>query len=406
MPIIPPHGTRDMRGDVLPPALLPIFEDSFVRSCDLIEEYIFRLAVDIFRRLGGESATARAGSVAEIIERCELDPQIAPVPVDWLARLLARRGLLEEAAGKAAEAVRYSLTGPLPENSAESIREQQEEHDPRALPSFDIARMAADAYPECLRGTLKGEQALFAPARLALWSKYFHNDNPLYAINNRIPAMHAAGLGDLAAPPARAIRSVLELGGGLGSAGVALLEALEEAGRLKDLERYRFTDVSPVFLRRGDRALRAGRDEGGGVTIQSSRVDIDGDLAAQLRSSDRFDLIFSVNTLHVAKSLEKTLRQILELLEPGGRLIFGECVRPFPRQPLYTELVFFLLESFRSPELDPSWRPTGGFLTAEQWTAALEHAGFAGVEVVPDIATIRPHYDNFVVASLSARRPG
>ena len=50
-------------------------------------------------------------------------------------------------------------------------------------------------------------------------------------------------------------RLILELGGGLGSAALTLLERLERGGRLKDVERYDFTELVPAFLRRGQRAL-------------------------------------------------------------------------------------------------------------------------------------------------------
>ena len=77
-------------------------------------------------------------------------------------------------------------------------------------------------------------------------------------------------------------------------------------------------------------------------------------------------------------------------------------MRPFPRQPIYVEFIFNLLSAFREPVLDPSWRPNGGFLTPEQWAAALTANGFGKVRMVPDIAAIREVYPSFVVASIVA----
>jgi hypothetical protein len=79
-------------------------------------------------------------------------------------------------------------------------------------------------------------------------------------------------------------------------------------------------------------------------------------------------------------------------------------VRPFAGRPIYVELAFNLLGAFRDAVLVPGWRPNGGFLTPEQWRAALEANGFADVAVFPDIAAIRKVIPQFVVAAISARR--
>ena len=46
------------RASLLPPDILPLFGDAFVRSCDLYEEYVFRLTLDVFRRAGLETVCA------------------------------------------------------------------------------------------------------------------------------------------------------------------------------------------------------------------------------------------------------------------------------------------------------------------------------------------------------------
>ena len=116
-------------------------------------------------------------------------------------------------------------------------------------------------------------------------------------------------------------------------------------------------------------------------------------------------VVFAVNTLHVARDLGFTLAEALRALERGGRLVVSECVLPRPRQPIYTEFVFNLAETFRSPRLHPLYRPRGGFLTPEQWQAAIEAAGFVEVRFVPDIARVRKHVPDFLVAAVSAIRP-
>jgi hypothetical protein len=105
----------------------------------------------------------------------------------------------------------------------------------------------------------------------------------------------------------------------------------------------------------------------------------------------------------VAHDLGFTLGEVIRALEPGGCLVVSECVRQ--RQPGYAEFVFNLTETFRSPQLDPVYRPTGGFLTPEQWRTAIEAAGFVDIRFLPDIARIHEQVPDFGVAAIGATRP-
>ena len=116
-------------------------------------------------------------------------------------------------------------------------------------------------------------------------------------------------------------------------------------------------------------------------------------------------VIYAVNTLHVAHDLDFTLAEVRRALEPGGRLIVSECVRPYPRQAIYAEFIFNLLETFRSPRLHPLYRPNGGFLTPEQWQDAIASAGFVDTRISPDIMRIRQAVPDFFAAAIGATRP-
>jgi hypothetical protein len=63
------------------------------------------------------------------------------------------------------------------------------------------------------------------------------------------------------------------------------------------------------------------------------------------------------------------------------------------------------MQTFRSPVLHPVYRPNGGFLTPWQWCAALEAAGFADIEVVPDLTRVAVRFPAFCVAAIRATRP-
>lgn len=384
---------QDMRAALLPPDILPLFDDTFVRSCDLYEEYVYRLTVEVFARAGLAAALASPGSVAEAIARAGLDPRVAPVPLDWIVRELASRRVL--AVAEDGPVLRYVLTGALPALDPEHVLEEQRMHDPAALPSYALAKIAAEHYPAVLRGETAGEQVLFGPERIGTWSDYFSNGNVLYAISNIVGAIACE-----AAFPEQG-GAILELGGGLGSGAHALLSRLGSKGRAAAVLSYRFTEISIPFLRRGQKTLPTAFP---GIPFAFARLDMNRPFAEAGVVPGSYALVHGVNTLHVANDLAFTLGEIREALAPDGSLVVSECVRPFPAQPVYVEFIFNLLEAFRQPVLDPAWRPNGGFLTPEQWMAALTANGFKDTRMVPDIASIRGVYPSFVVASIEAKR--
>src|SRR5262249_48709689 len=171
-----------------------------------------------------EAASRTPGRGEEIARSAGLDGDRARVPVDWLLRELAGRQVLD-----VDDAGRFRLRAGLPDLDPAPGREEQLRHDPSWLPADVPAETVAGDYPAFLRGDRAGEEILFAPRRLRLWIDYFSNDNGLYAVNNRLGAIAVTDW----MPPGAGV--ILELGGGLGSGAVALLERLRPAGRPADL---------------------------------------------------------------------------------------------------------------------------------------------------------------------------
>lgn len=378
----------------LPPALAPSFDVRFTRSSGLFDEFVYRLTLRVFGETGLTAAVAEWSSAEEAIARAGLEAGRAAVPVSWMLRHLARRGLLagEDAAG----GPRFRAEQTLDPLDPAPLVAEQREHDPACLPSYVLAEAAARDYPAFLRGQTTGEEILFAPTRLPLWVGYFSNDNALYAVNNRVGAVAVE-----AWMPQRA-GTILELGGGLASGATALLEHLSRAGRLGELQEYRFTELVPAFMRRGQRLLQDRFRDGPAVSF--APLDMNRPFAEQAVAPESASLVYAVNTLHVAHDLAFTLGEIRRTLVPGGQLVMSECVRPWAADTLYPEFIFNLLQTFRAPRLHPGYRPNGGFLTPEQWTDALQAAGFRDVRLLPDVTRIRDEFSGFHVAAIGATR--
>jgi SAM-dependent methyltransferase len=379
----------------LPTSLVPIFDARFTRSNALYDEFVYRLTLGVFCDAGLGTAVREWGNAEKVAGRAGLDPRRAAVALNWILCHLSTRGILtrEDTVG----GPRFRTEQAIAALDPTPIAALQRQHDPACLPSYVLAETAAREYPAFLRGGATGEEILFAPARLPLWISYFSNDNVLYAVNNRVGAVAVETW-----MPRRA-GTILELGGGLASGAAALLERLAAAGRVGDLHTYRFTELVPAFLRRGQRLLQERFPHAPPLTF--APLDMNRPFAAQGVSPDSVSIVYAVNTLHVAHDLAFTLGEVRQALEPDGQLILSECVRPRTTTTLYPEFVFNLLETFRSPRLHPTYRPNGGFLTPEQWTQALEAAGFRDVRWLPDIMRIREEFPGFYVAAIGATRP-
>ena len=377
----------------LPPPLAALFNASFIRSHALYDEFVYRLALRVVREAGLEAPLGERGSVETMVAQAGLDARRAVVPVGWLLRHLAARRVLEQEGDGAG----FRARDRVPVLDPAPVFEAQRGHDPSWLPSYVLAETVARDYPAFLRGETAGEEVLFSPRRFPLWLDYFSNDNGLYAVNNRVGAVAVE------AWMPRGAATILELGGGLASGAVAVLERLEDTGRLHELHAYRFTELVPAFLRRGERVLASRFPDAPFLGFE--RLDMNRPFAEQGIAPGSLSLVYAVNTLHVAHDLEFTLGEALRALEPGGRLVVSECVRPRAGQTIYAEFVFNLMETFRSPRLHPVYRPNGGFLTPEQWTLAMEAAGFADVRLLPDIVGLRDRFPTFAVAAIGAVRP-
>lgn len=383
-----------------PESLRGLIDGPFARSCVLYEEYVHRLARGVCREIGLDDALRRPATADELMRATGCVPSIARVPFAWLLAEMVRGGAIERSG------TQFRADRPIAILDPSEVEQAQMELEPSWQPSYALAKAAAHGYPEFLRGRQTGEEILFSPARASLWSRYFSNANGLYGVNNRVAA-HAllramtgrppAHDGPLAGPHAGARDprpSLLELGGGLGSAAQALVAQVGPDA----FARYRFTDLVPAFLRSAQRTLAQGGPSG----LEFGKLDIDRPFAPQGVAPGTCDIVYAVNTVHVARDLGFTLEQIHETLSPHGLLVLGECVRPFPERVTYVEFVFNLIAAFRDPLLDPEFRPQPGFLTPEQWIAALSRFGFREITFYPEIRELRHDFPDLLVTAIVA----
>ena len=379
------------------PEIRSLFSPEFILCCEQFDRFTTDMVLNLVRELGLEGPLAQGATSSELVRRMSFAPR-AEVPIAWFLRKLAEADLLEMDGGSAGGAPRFRSRGPLPAGDPDRAQARAEAIDPRSIPPFTVVRAMVEHVPAFLRGEKTGEEILFSPAKLPLWFDYFSNDNLLYAINNRLGAEAV-----VRALPADRAATIVELGGGSGSAALAVAERLARDAALPRIERYVFSEVVPTFLRRAERACA-------GASPLSPWSSCGSTWTATSRSRASrpgiADVVYAVNTVHIAKDLAATLARIRETLKPGGTAVFSECVRPFDGQPIYVEFVFNFLENFTGVATDAATRPNHGFLTPENWRRAFHAAGFEEPRILPDVEELARHYDAFFVAAVSATGPG
>jgi SAM-dependent methyltransferase len=366
-----------------------LFNERLYQSIELADRYSLDLVIDLLQRLEVAPRLNHWNSVTDLCRNLDFNSRFHSA-LTWLLDYLAAAGLL---ATREQDGIRhYRAQGTWHPPELEQLRAIGLAIDPGNAATLDLLTAAAAAYPAVAKGISSGEEALLGGGNISLWLAYFHNQNPSYAINNWVSAIAAAKR--LANKPGLRI---LEVGAGAGSGTEALLQVLAERNPACRIERYLVTEPSPFFRRRTERALKAQYRQ---LPLEFLALDIDRPWDSQGASQADFDLVYAVNTLHVAYDLQFSLSEARAALAPDGWLVAGECLRPFPGQPIYIELVFQLLDGFNQVATDPESRPNPGFLTAQQWRRALAGAGFEHVQVTPDQERIREIYPRLFVGAV------
>jgi SAM-dependent methyltransferase len=376
------------------PAIRSLFSPAFILCAEHFDRFTIESVLRVADDLGFGAELEAGISAGELVARRGFVPR-AEIPLRWFFAKLAAAGSLD--ASGPAEDPRFVARGPLPPGDPDVPEARARAIDPRSRPAFAVVRAMVEHVPEFLRGEKTGEDILFAPTRLPLWFDYFSNDHLLYEINNRLGAEAVAR----ELPPGRPA-TIVEIGGGSGSAALAVGERLAREAALSRIGQYVFTEIVPTFLRRAERSIRARFPD---LAAEFRKLDMNEDFASQGVAPSSADVVYAVNTVHIARDLGATLARIRETLRPGGVAVFSECVRPFAGQPIYVEFVFNFLENFTGVATDPATRPNHGFLTPGNWRSAFEASGFEEPRILPDVEELARHYDAFFVAAVSARRP-
>jgi NADPH:quinone reductase-like Zn-dependent oxidoreductase/SAM-dependent methyltransferase len=188
-------------------------------------------------------------------------------------------------------------------------------------------------------------------------------------------------------PTNRRLR-VLEIGGGTASTTAHVIDVLPA-----DRTSYLFTDLSPLF------AARAAERFAERGFLRAQPMDIERDPRSQ-GIEGHFDLVIAANVLHATRDLGETLRNVRDLLAPGGLLVALEVTEPQD----WIDITFGLTEGWWR-FADHALRPDYPLITGDQWKITLASAGFDDVALLPEIPVTRKATDlNTVIVARAGTR--
>ncbi|MDP9360612.1 MAG: SDR family NAD(P)-dependent oxidoreductase [Acidobacteriota bacterium] len=234
---------------------------------------------------------------------------------------------------------------------------------PAFAPELNMLRRCGTRLADVLRGRADGLQLLFPDANTDEVAKLYSNSALIKSMN--AAAQRAVAIALQRRAPGSAFR-VLETGAGSGGTTSWLLPQLA-AG---DCE-YHFTDVSPLFLATAKEKFAQY------PFVRYATFDVERSALEQGFKRNQFDMVIASNVLHTTRDLRLSLKNLREVLVPGGMFLLLEGTVPLR----WVDITFGLTAGWWK-FADYDLRPSHPLMNAAAWRALLLESGFAEAEMV------------------------
>lgn len=351
-----------------------IFTDKYYKAYNLHLLYTLNITFSIFHKLKiTDCLKSNFVSCEGLMKHFDFSNQ-AKCSFNWMLNFLEQTGYLEKNVQN--KKIFFKSQKDIPLSQAKQIAKEILELDKNWHPFIKLVDNIAYEYESFLKGYKSGMEILFYKDKMQLWNNYFNNNFSGYSVFNICGAYGMAKWFSR-----KNSGKILELGGGTGGATIKLFYAYKKANILDRIEKYIFSDVSPVFLRMGNRILTE-QFPGIGDKVELKVLDFNKSLSSQKIQQESFDAVYAVNALHVSYDLNFSLKELYNALKEKGVLVISELVRMSEEYVLPQEFIFTLLESYYNVKTDSLLRKTYGFLTPESWKRHFEIAGFKNIKII------------------------
>ncbi len=291
----------------------------------------------------------------------DVAPQMRPI-FDRLVANLTTRGLIKTSASGHLPVAEFFTAADTAQQKLRDFVTRHSGHLPEALL---VSASTAELGP-ILRGEKDAVQTLFSGAGADLLDQFYGEG----LLTSHWLAAIAATVQEAARalPEGRGLR-ILEVGAGTGGLAAQTLPALE-----RGLHSYTFTDVSAGFFPGAEQKLAAFPE------VETKIFDLEKPASEQGFEPGSFDFIIGTNVLHAVAEVRATLRNLHDLLAPGGSLVFMDVATPH----LWTDAVFGLTSGWWR-FTDKDLRTAHPLLARDKWEVLLRDSGFDETASLPGL---------------------
>lgn len=281
---------------------------------------------------------------------------------EQLMKDFVQRGLLVEKEAGYQPTPAFTTTA---DSTAQVFRSTVAAH-PGHLPDALLSEVASAELGPILRGEKDAVQVLFTGAGADLLDQFYGDG----LFSSTWLAAIASAVAEAARhlPEGRGLR-ILEIGAGTGGMASQLLPLIE-----RDIHSYVFSDVSAGFFPGAKQKLAAFPE------VEYKIFDLEKSGVEQDFEAGSFDLILGSNVVHAVSDVRSALRNIHDLLTPGGTLMFVDVATPH----LWLNAVFGLTSGWWR-FTDRDLRADHPLLPREKWEKVLQEAGFSETASLPGL---------------------
>ncbi|MEG4811618.1 beta-ketoacyl synthase N-terminal-like domain-containing protein [Microcoleus sp. F8-D3] len=303
--------------------------------------------VSAFQQLGFKFEPNLHFSIAELIEQLGIVKQHQRL-IGCFLGIMADEGLVRFNQSEWQVLKSPQIAEPKAEVASSSLKS----------PHSAMAQIVSRCGPrlaDVLQGKHDPLQLLFPEGDLTSTTELYQDSPELKFINTLAQQVVRAAVSSL--PQGRGMR-ILEVGAGTGATTSYLLPNLPA-----DRVEYFFTDIGAFFV------AKAQEKFANYPFVRYQTLDIEQEPEATARGY--YDLIIAPNVLHATKDLRETVKNVEQMLAPGGILVLLESTT---RQPS-VDITFGLTEGWwRFSDLD--LRPDYPLLSINKWQELLSSSGF------------------------------